>query len=159
MPFDNIRSGYLPVQKVAAAVGAVFLLAGILGFVPGITTNYSSLSWAGHESGALLLGVFAVSVLHNVVHLAFGVAGVLMSRTPRAARNFLVGGGIVYAVLWLYGVVTTDNSSADFVPLNTGDNWLHIVLAIGMITMGVALTREVSERPTEGGRGTLPHAG
>jgi predicted transporter len=159
MPCDDIRSGYLPVQKAAAAVGAVFLLVGILGFIPGITTNYNSLGWAGHESRAMLLGVFAVSVLHDVVHLVFGVAGFLMSRTPHTARNFLIGGGIVYAVLWLYGMVVNQTSPANFVPLNTGDNWLHFVLSISMIGLGVALTRRVTERGTDRGRGTLPHAG
>ena len=93
-----------PVQLAAAAVGGVFLLVGILGFVPGVTTNYDQLSFAGHESGALLLGVFAVSVLHNLVHAAFGVAGLVLSRTRSGAKNYLVVGGIVYAVLWLYGL-------------------------------------------------------
>jgi hypothetical protein len=59
------------VQTAALVVGAAFLLVGVLGFVPGITSNFSELSFAGHHSGALLLGVFQVSVLHNVVHLLF----------------------------------------------------------------------------------------
>ena len=58
-------------------------------------TNYDELTFAGHESGALLLGIFAVSVLHNIVHLAFGVAGLLMARTFTGARGFLIGGGVI----------------------------------------------------------------
>ena len=57
----------------------MFLLVGILGFIPGITTNYDSLGAAGHESGALLLGVFQVSVRHDIVHLLFGAAGLLVA--------------------------------------------------------------------------------
>ena len=60
----------IPLQLAAAAVGAVFLLLGILGFVPGVTANYGQLTLAGHESGALLLGLFAVSILHNLMHAA-----------------------------------------------------------------------------------------
>ena len=55
---DGARSGIgaTNMQKAAAAVGAVFLLVGILGFVPGITTDYDSMEFAGHESDAKLLG-------------------------------------------------------------------------------------------------------
>jgi arginine exporter protein ArgO len=137
-----------PVQLAAAAVGGVFLLVGILGFVPGVTANYDQLSLAGHESGALLLGVFAVSVLHNLVHAAFGVAGLVLSRTRSGAKNYLVVGGIVYAVLWLYGLLIDHGSTANFVPVNNADNWLHLVLALGMIALGVLLTRDTRNRTT-----------
>ncbi|MBW0092919.1 DUF4383 domain-containing protein [Pseudonocardia sp. KRD-184] len=133
-----------PVQTAALAVGVVFLLVGILGFVPGITTNYDQLSFAGHGSGALLLGVFAVSVLHNLVHLAFGVAGLALARTAAGARGYLIGGGIVYAVLWLYGLLIDHGSDANFVPVNDADNWLHLALAVGMIALGVLLGRTVA---------------
>ncbi|MDI9949424.1 DUF4383 domain-containing protein [Rhodococcus sp. IEGM 1305] len=84
-----------PLQLAALIVGVVFLLVGVLGFIPGITTNYDMLTFAGHHSEAKLLGVFEVSILHNIVHLLFGVAmvalGFLLSRNtaataPRAGR-------------------------------------------------------------------------
>jgi hypothetical protein len=124
----------------------VFLLVGILGFIPGVTTNFDQLSFAGHTSGALLLGMFAVSVLHNLVHLAFGVVGLAMSRTASGAKAFLIGGGIIYAVLWIYGLLIDHDSAANFVPVNTADNWLHLVLAIGMIGLGVLLGRDMRTR-------------
>jgi hypothetical protein len=130
---------FSPVQDVAFAVGAVFLLVGILGFIPGVTTNYDAFEWFGHESGAMLLGVFAVSGLHNIVHMAFGVAGLLMARSFAGARGFLIGGGAIYLVVWLYGLVIDHGSSANFMSLNTADNWLHLALAVGMIGSGVAL--------------------
>lgn len=132
---------YAPVQDAAFAVGAVFLLVGILGFIPGITTNYDAFAWAGHESGAMLFGVFAVSGLHNLVHLAFGVVGVMLARTFAGARGFLIGGGAVYLVLWLYGLVIDMGSQANFVPVNAADNWLHLALGAGMVVLGVALGR------------------
>ena len=127
------------VQAASALVGAVFLLVGVLGFVPGITTNYDSLQGAGHESHAELLGLFQVSVLHNVVHLLFGVAGMALARTASTARAFLVGGGAIYLVLWLYGLVVDKESQANFVPLNSADDWLHLVLGLGMVVLGVVL--------------------
>ncbi len=128
-----------PVQYAAAAVGVVFLLAGVLGFIPGITTHYDMLSAAGHHSGALLLGLFAVSVLHNAVHLAFGVAGLVLARTLAGARIFLIIGAMIFAMFWLYGFFIDRGSDMNFVPVNTADNWLHLALAIGMAVLGVGL--------------------
>jgi hypothetical protein len=135
-----------PLQMAAMVVGAVFLLVGIAGFIPGVTTNYDTLSFAGHHSDALLLGVFQVSILHNLVHVAFGVAGLAMARTFGGARGFLIGGGVVYLVLWLYGLIIDLGTDANFVPVNDADNWLHLVLAIGMIALGVLLARPAAAR-------------
>jgi arginine exporter protein ArgO len=129
------------VQTVARIVGATFLLVGVLGFIPGITTHYGDMGFAGHSSMAELLGVFQVSVLHNVVHLLFGVVGLLLSRAATTAKLFLVGGGVVYLVLWVYGLAVGMDSSANFVPLNTADNWLHFALGAGMIALGLVLPR------------------
>ncbi|MFD4990229.1 DUF4383 domain-containing protein [Streptomyces sp. NPDC058374] len=136
-----------PVQQAAMIVGAVFLLVGVLGFIPGITTGYDTMEFASHHSEAKLLGVFQVSILHNLVHLAFGVAGVAMARTASAARTFLLAGGAVYLVLWVYGMFVGHHSSANFVPLNAADDWLHFVLGVGMITLGTMLTRRRTSTP------------
>ena len=130
-----------PLQLAALVVGAVFLLVGILGFIPGITTDYDTLTFAGHHSEAKLLGIFEVSILHNIVHLLFGVAGLVLSRRADTAKAFLVGGGVVYLVLWIYGLLVDKDSAANFVPLNTADNWLHFVLGVGMIALGLLLSR------------------
>ena len=134
------------VQKAALAVGAVFLLVGVLGFIPGITSNYDDMSFAGHESTAKLLGIFQVSVLHNIVHLLFGLAGLALARTVSGARLYLVGGGAVYLVLWLYGLLIGQDTAANFVPLNPADDWLHLFLGLGMIALGVLTTRRSIDR-------------
>jgi hypothetical protein len=117
---------------------------GVLGFIPGITTDYDLMTFAGHESGAKLLGVFEVSILHNLVHLLFGIAGVAMARTVSNARLYLIGGGAVYLVLWLYGLVIDHDSAANFVPVNGADNWLHLFLGLGMIALGLITTRRTA---------------
>lgn len=130
-----------PVQQAALLVGVVFLLVGVLGFVPGITTDYDTLEFAEHDSGAKLFGVFQVSVLHNLVHVAFGLAGLAMARSASAARSFLVVGGVIYLALWLYGLFIDHDSAANFIPVNTADNWLHFALGVGMVALGVLLGR------------------
>lgn len=139
---SNSRTGERTnVQKAALAIGAVFLLVGILGFIPGITTNVDQLSFAGHHSGAMLLGLFQVSVLHNAVHLLFGVAGLVLARSASGARSYLLFGGIIYLVLWIYGLVVDQESVGNFVPLNDADNWLHLLLGVAMIALALLLTR------------------
>lgn len=132
----------MPALRLAATVvAATFLLIGILGFIPGVTTDYDGMTFAGHDSTAMLLGVFQVSILHNIVHLLFGIVGLVMARTAAGATWFLIGGGVVYLLLWLYGLVIDFDSGANFVPFNTADNWLHLVLGVGMVGIGLALRR------------------
>ena len=138
---DRTNRSMTLVQTAALVVGAVFLAVGVLGFVPGVTTNVDDIKFLGHESNAKLLDVFEVSILHNIVHLLFGVIGLAAGRASAgAARGYLVGGGLVYLVLWLYGLVVDHDSAANFVPLNDADNWLHLILGIGMVGLGLALS-------------------
>ena len=129
------------VQKASMAVGAVFLLVGVLGFVPGITANSDQLHFAGHHSEAMLLGLFQVSALHNIVHLLFGVAGLVLARSATGSKAFLLYGGIVYLVLFVYGLVVPQDSAGNFVPLNSFDNILHLLLGVGMVALALILTK------------------
>ena len=135
-----------PIQSAAMLAGVVFLLVGILGFIPGITTHYSDLKFAGHNSDAKLLGLFNVSILHNIVHLLFGVAGVALAKTWEGAKTYLLYGGLIYLALFVYGVIWHSNTSANFVPVNWADNILHLGLGIGMIGLGVVLGKETVRR-------------
>ena len=128
-----------PVQNVARLVGVIFLLVGVAGFIPGITTNlYDGLEFAGSDGNAELLGLFEVSVLHNIVHGLFGVAGLALAATAGGARTYLIGGGAVYLLLFVLGIA----GGGDWIPVNDADNWLHLVLGAGMIGAGVVTTRE-----------------
>jgi len=129
------------IQKAARAVGIVFLLVGILGFIPGITDNAPG-SFAGEDSEGSLFGVFQTSVLHNIVHLLFGVAGLALSRTWEGSRNFLIGGGAVYLALWVVGII----GAMDWLPADDTDDWLHLALGAGMVGLGVALRGRRPER-------------
>ena len=135
-------------QKAALAVGVVFLAVGVLGFIPGVTQNFSDMEFASHESDALLLGIFQVSILHNIVHLLFGVAGILLARSFSGARNYLIIGGAIYLVLFLSGLLVGQESTANFVPVNMADDILHLVLGIAMIGLGLALSRRPAARVT-----------
>ncbi|GAA2768453.1 DUF4383 domain-containing protein [Streptomyces paradoxus] len=135
------RAARAPVQQAALLLGLVFLVVGVLGFIPGITTDYGSLEFASHESGAELFGLFQVSILHNLVHLAYGLAGLMLAGTAAGAYSYLLVGGAVYLVLWVYGLSVGHDSDANFVPMNTADDWLHFVLGIAMIGLALALGR------------------
>lgn len=139
-----------PLQDLTLLIGLTFLAVGIAGFIPGITTHFDELAFAGHGSRAELLGVFQVSILHNLVHVLFGLAGIALARTRHTARAFLVGGGIIYIVLFLYGQFTSQTSGANFVPLDRNDDILHLALGGGMLALGL-----ISDRARPGATETL----
>jgi hypothetical protein len=131
-----------PAQLLTLLIGAIFILVGILGFIPGITSHlYGGLDFAGHNSKAELFHVFQVSWLHNLVHIAFGLVGLAFASSAATARLYLIGGGVVYLLLWFYGLLIDQAGGANFVPFNTADNWLHFALGTGMIVLGFATTR------------------
>ena len=141
-----------PLTMAAAVVGVTFLLVGILGFVPGVTENVDDIEFAGSGSGAELLGLFQVSILHNIVHILFGVLGLAAARAAASARSYLIGGGLVYGLLAVYGAVVDHHSDGNFVPVNGADNWLHLGLAVAMVGLGFVLGREAPPATSATGR-------
>lgn len=134
-------------QGAAVMVATVFLIVGVAGFTPGLTSRLERLQWYGHHlsgSGAQLIGTFEVSVAHNLLHLGFGVAGLLLARTFRRARLYLLGGGLIYLSLWLYGLLSAH--PRNLLPLNGADNWLHFGIGLVMVVLG--LTLAASRVPT-----------
>jgi hypothetical protein len=135
-------------KTAAGAVGAVFLLVGILGFIPGITTDYDTMKFASDDSSAKLLGIFQVSILHNIVHLLFGVVGLAAARNVRLVVPFFLGSAAIYLVLTIYGLVIDKDSNANFVPLNSADNWLHLVLVIALGALGLYFRKRLDQDTT-----------
>jgi hypothetical protein len=131
------------IQKAAMLFGIVFLVVGIAGFIPGITTDYDELTTFDDE-GAKVLGLFGVNILENIAHLAYGVAGLALASSWAGSRIFFIGGGLIYLVLWIYGLVIDKSSSANFLGLNNAGDWLHFVLGVTMVAIGFLLGRRVA---------------
>lgn len=125
-------------QTLTLVLGVVFLAVGILGFIPGITTRYGDLGFAGSDSGSKLLGLFQVSILHNIVHLLFGLAGLLAARSFDSSRIYMLGGGVIFLALFVLGLF----GGADWIPANNADDWLHLGLGVVMVGIGYLFGRE-----------------
>jgi len=116
-------------QKLAFLFGVTFIIAGVGGFIPGITTDlYDGLEFAGNDGSSELLGLFKVSVLHNIVHALFGV-GILAAKRHASSVQYLLYSGIAYVVLFLMGII----DAGDWVPIASYDNWLHLGLLLGLL--------------------------
>ena len=118
------------VRRVALVFGIVFLLIGVAGF---LTEGGMSMSAEPH---GLLLGLFPVNLLHNVVHLLFGVWGLAASRSFAGAKSYAQIGGVIYLVLAVLGFVAP--TTFGFIPIGGNDIWLHAVL--GLVLAGVGFT-------------------
>ncbi|BBY84881.1 DUF4383 domain-containing protein [Mycolicibacterium tokaiense] len=131
--------GLLAVQGAAILVGSVLLITGVLGFVPGITSNLDQMQLAGPQSEALLFGVFETSILHNLVHVIVGLLGLAMASTFWRSRAYLLTGGAVFLGFWVYGLLIDHNSQINVLPLNSADTWLYLGLGAVMVVLGLTL--------------------
>lgn len=117
-------------KTVALVFGIVFLLIGVLGYVPALTP------------GGALLGVFMVHGLHNVVHLLFGVLGIAAALTGMEVL-YNRAAGVIYLVLGLLGFIPAlvpNGMLLGLVMINTADNFLHLVIGAVLVYVGFALT-------------------
>ena len=117
------------VQRVASIFGWVFVLVAVLGFITTGTTME-----ADPEVAPRLLGLFPVNLLHNVVHLAFGVWGILAARAWRSAKAYCRIAGVAYLALAGLGLVAP--STFGLIPIGSHDIWLHLVLGASLAFFG-----------------------
>ncbi|HEY0008023.1 MAG TPA: DUF4383 domain-containing protein [Tepidisphaeraceae bacterium] len=125
----------------ALLYGVVFTLVGIGGFVPGMNQmhgDHPDLHVEGPGHG-YLLGLFHVNVLHNLVHLAFGLWGLAAWRGGfRPSRVYARGVAIIYALFVVMGLIPGLNTVFGLVPLHGNDVWLHALLALPAAIFGFA---------------------
>jgi uncharacterized membrane protein HdeD (DUF308 family) len=127
--------GWTLPQQLAAAIGAIYLLVGLLGFA---VTGFDDFA---EHTGESLLG-FHVNPLHNIVHIVIGALGLAMSRRLASARTYgwiLFAG---YALAFLYGLWAVNNPENDFLNINWADNVLHIVSALAGLAIALLPVRD-----------------
>ena|SRR5438876_11526945 len=103
----------------------VFLLIGILGFVPGVAPD------------EMLFKIFHVNAAHNVVHIVSGIIFLLAAAADAgAARTWFQIFGISYAIVVIWGFAVGTGNTLWVVSNNPADTWLHLVLAVMMLFLG-----------------------
>jgi Domain of unknown function (DUF4383) len=117
------------IHLFARIFGAVFLVVGIAGFIPGITQPHDHPGLAVGAASGLVLGLFPVNILHNLVHIAFGVWGLFAAGNVNGARLYARVVAISYALLTVLGLIPATNTVFGLVPIYGHDVWLHALLA------------------------------
>jgi hypothetical protein len=121
--------GPSPARLYATLVGGVLVIAGIVGF-------FYSASFGGPGEVDDVLGLLSVNAWHNIFHIATGAVGLLVAGF--AARRYALWLGILYLVVCVWGfVLGSGGSILGFLPVNTADDFLHLVL--GLLGVGAAL--------------------
>jgi hypothetical protein len=119
-----------PSQLLALAVGAVYTLVGVLGFLVTGLDDFAT------ETDKTLLG-FELNPLHNIVHLAIGLAGLALWRRLDSARlyGWLLAAG--YGLAFVYGLFAAGNDDINFLSINGADNGLHLVSSIAGLAVAL----------------------
>ena len=113
------------VKTAAVLFGVVFLLVGILGFVPAVTKDQ------------MLLGIFHVNAAHNCVHLLSGVVALIAGMTSvGASRMYFRIFGLVYGLVAVMGFFVGDGMLLGLISNNTADTWLHVGIAAVSLILG-----------------------
>ena len=115
----------------ARIMGVVFLLVGIAGFIPGLTTTHADPgAHPLHTGHAYLLGLFPVNLYHNIVHILFGVLGLVMSGNLPSARTYARILAVAYGLLAIMGLIPPPvNTTFGLIPIWGHDVWLHAAIA------------------------------
>jgi len=124
-------------RTMAMVFGIAFLVIGAGGFIPGMNheaTPHPDLTMT-HGFGHAL-GLFPANTLHNIVHVLFGLWGVLASRSHDGSRIYFRGVAIIYGLLTVMGLVDGLNTTFGLIPLYGADVALHAVLALGGVYFG-----------------------
>lgn len=121
----------MPTRYFSLIIGIAYLVAGLLGFVPGATTPHQGHNELAVNSGyGLLLGLFPINVIHNLVHIGIGLWGLYAYRSLADARFFSRGIAIVYGSLAIFGLIPGLRSLFGLVPLWGHDVWLHAATTV-----------------------------
>ena len=125
--------GASPARLYATVVGAVLVIAGIIGF-------FYSASFGSPGEVDDVFGILSVNAWHNIVHILTGALGLLLA--GYAAREYALGLGVVYLVIAVWGfIIGSGDSILGFIPINTEDDFLHLILGILGIAAGLATPR------------------
>jgi hypothetical protein len=120
-------------RTVALVLGVVYVLVGILGFIPGITSQGGDFADMPSASGAIL-GIFPVNVLHNIVHLAIGAALLYGSTATPLAIVVSRVIGVVYLLVAVIGFFSPDTFG--LMPIGGADIFLHLASAAVLLYIG-----------------------
>lgn len=122
-------------QRAAVVFGVVFLIVGVLGFIPLLTP------------GGRLLGLFEVDAWHNAVHLLTGAIGVAVGwMSERGSQLFFQIFGVLYGLLAVLGFFYADQPLLGFIAHNQADVGLHLVIALVALYLGFAVPATRTER-------------
>jgi Domain of unknown function (DUF4383) len=128
-----------PAQLLALAIGAVYTLVGILGFLVTGFDNFAA------ETDKTLLG-FEINPLHNIVHLAIGLAGLALWRRLDTTRTYGWLLAVGYGLAFIYGLFAAGNSDINFLSINGADNGLHLVSALAGLAIALWPARRTTAR-------------
>jgi hypothetical protein len=127
-----------PAQGAAVVVGVFLIVIGIIGFIPGITTNLGELTFAGPASGALVFNIFATSVLQNAVHILLGLAAFGAARGRASSTLYLLSMSMLFFAFWMYGLLFNGSFPGNIFPFNYPDYAFNVSMGFALMILAAA---------------------
>ncbi|MFL5871195.1 MAG: DUF4383 domain-containing protein [Solirubrobacterales bacterium] len=133
-----------PARLYCTLVGAVLVIAGIIGFFYSAGFDTGTTGVAGDSDK--VFGLLDVNGWHNLVHIALGLLALAVAGSPAGARAYCLGVGLLYVGLALWGFIDSDNIILGLLPLNTADDFLHLILGLTGLAAGAATPATAARR-------------
>ncbi len=128
-------------HKLAKVFGWIFILIGVLGFIPGITSD------------GYLLGIFEVDTMHNIIHLVSGIAALWIGKNDAGAKMYFKIFGVVYALVTVLGFLS--GTVLGLTSVNLADNVLHLIIAAVALWVGFSGSKPSMQMPLSQGNGQM----
>jgi len=133
-----------PARLYCTLVGAVLVIAGIIGFFYSASFDTGATDVASNTDD--VFGILGVNGWHNVVHIALGLLALAVAGSAYGARAYCLGIGLVYIVLAIWGFIDGDGILLGLIPVNNEDNVLPLILGLVGLAAGAATPTVVKGR-------------
>ena len=145
-----------PARLYCTLVGAALVIAGIIGFFysSGFDTGVSGVEGDTDD----VFGVLGVNGWHNLVHIALGLLALAVAGSASGARTYCLAVGLLYVLLAIWGFIDSDGILLGFLPVNTEDNFLHLILGLVGLAAGAATPTAVKPARPRSRRESRPDA-
>ncbi|TFI51265.1 DUF4383 domain-containing protein [Mastigocladus laminosus UU774] len=150
---ENINAAKNTERYCALAIGVLFLILGLAGFIPafvslpGTTASYvpPAVAHDAYSAGfGYIFGLFPTNFLHNIVRCAVGLLGIASYTSASSARLFNATFAVAYIIIAIMGLLPFGKTMFGLMPLFGNNVWLNALSAIAAGYYGLIIPNKIA---------------